>query len=596
MQTYTAPLDDIRFVMRELLAPEHADAQRLPGMADFSDDVMDAVLEEAAKLNHELLLPLNRVGDEQGCQYENGEVRTPPGFKEAYRQFAEGGWTGLCADPDYGGQAAPNRLAMAVEEINCGSNLAFSMYSSLSHGVYNALEIWASDELKATFLPKLTDGTWSGTMCLTEPQSGTDLGLIKTRAQPMDNGRYRITGNKIFISAGEHDLTENILHLVLARTPDAPAGIKGISLFLVPKFALNDDGTVGPRNGVRCGSIESKMGLHGSPTCVLNFDDAEGYLVGILHKGMRAMFTMMNAARLEVGLQGMTQGEAAYQGAVAYARERLQGRALKGPASPDQPADSILVHADVRRMLLEMRCRNEGGRALVAWVAHYLDIAKYHEDPVMRQQADDLVSLLTPVVKAALTDAGSEVANLAVQVLGGHGYIREQGIEQYVRDARICQIYEGTNGVQALDLVGRKLAVHMGRYLRPFFHTLAAYLEDAQARPRPEIPIAQLAKAFGRLQKATGFIAQGGLKDPDLAAAVAKDYLELFALVAQAYLWCRASEAAQADSGKLPAVFYRAKLATAGYFFERILPRSSSLFAAIMSGGDTVMGFPDEAF
>ncbi len=595
MQTYTAPLDDLRFVMRELLASENAQAQQLPGHADYTDDVIDAVLEESAKLNQELLLPLNRVGDEHGCEYENGEVRTPPGFKDAYQQFAQGGWVGLSADQQYGGQAAPHRVAIAVAEINCAANLAFSMYAGLSHGAYNALSAWGSDELKNTFLAKLTDGSWSGTMCLTEPHCGTDLGLIKTRASALENGRYTITGNKIFISAGEHDLTENILHLVLARTPDAPPGIKGISMFLVPKFLPNNDGSIGSRNGVRCGSIESKMGLHGSPTCVLNFDDAQGYLVGDLHKGMRAMFTMMNAARLEVGVQGLAQGEAAYQSAVAYARERLQGRALKGPVSPQQPADSILVHPDVRRMLLEMRCRNEGGRALAAWIAYQLDLSTQHEDPQVRQRAKDFVSLLTPVVKASLTDAGSEVANLAVQVLGGHGYIREHGIEQYVRDARICQIYEGTNGIQAMDLVGRKLAMHMGRYLRPFFHTLADYIEAHAEDTHPASPIAAFSKAFVRLQKATGYIVQSGLKDPDSAAAAANDYLKLFALVAQAYLWCRAIDVAKGGEGSMPEVFYQAKQSTAEYFFARVLPQSGALFATIMAGSDALINFPDEA-
>jgi len=596
MQTYTAPIQDYRFVLRELLAPEHALAQTLPGMGDFSDDVVDAILNEAAKLSREVLLPLNRIGDEQGCRYENGEVRTPAGFQDAYKQFVEGGWTGLCADENYGGQAAPDTLATAVDEFYCAANLSFSLYQSLSHGVYNALRAWGSEELKSRFLPKLTDGSWCGTMCLTEAQCGTDLGLIKTRAEPLGNGHFRINGTKIFISAGDHDLTENILHLVLARTPDAPEGIKGISLFLVPKHLPLDSGGPGPRNGVRCGSIESKMGLHGSPTCVINFDDAEGYLVGQLHKGMRAMFTMMNAARLEVGVQGLSQGEAAYQGAVAYARDRIQGRALSGPASPDQPADSILVHADVRRMLLDMRCRNEGGRALVAWVANHRDVADRHPDPAVRRQALDFVSLLTPVVKAALSDAGSETANLAVQVLGGHGYICEQGIEQYVRDARICQIYEGANGVQAMDLVGRKIAVHTGRYLRPFFHTVAAYLESHAADPQLADSVRVVAKAFGRLQKATAFIARGGLKNPDLAAAAANDYLHLFALVAQAYLWCRACEVAKRAGGPQSPVFYQAKLATAQYFFDRILPRSGALFASILSGDETLMSFPDEAF
>jgi butyryl-CoA dehydrogenase len=467
----------MKFVLRELFADERDGV--LPGTEDFSDDVVDAVLAEAAKLSETVLGPLNRSGDEQGCEFENGVVRTPDGFKEAYDQFTAGGWTALGGDPEFGGQNVPQSIGLLISEMNSSANLAFTMYPGLSHGAYHALHQWGSGELKSRYLPKLVDGSWSGTMCLTEPHCGTDLGLIRTRAEPSVIGSgYSITGTKIFISAGEHDLTENILHLVLARLPDAPEGVAGISLFLVPKFLPKDDGSLGERNGVACGAIEHKMGIKASSTCVMNFDAATGFLVGAPHKGMRAMFTMMNAARLAVGVQGLSIAEASYQGAVAYARDRLQGRALSGAQSPELPADSILVHPDVRRLLLGMRANIEGGRALVAWVAHELDVSERDADPARRAAADELVSLLTPVVKAHLTDVGSECANAGVQVLGGHGYIREHGMEQFIRDARICQIYEGTNGVQAMDLVGRKLGQGTGRLLRRFFHPIAEYLRD----------------------------------------------------------------------------------------------------------------------
>ena len=593
MTTYTAPLDDMKFVLRELFA--HERAEPLPGTDELGDDVVDAVLEEAARLSTSMLAPLNRSGDEQGCVYENGVVRTPEGFKEAYAAFAEGGWTGLGADPDYGGQGLPQSVGMLMQEMFSSANLAFSMYPGLSHGAYHAIHQWGTDEQKALYLPKLVDGSWSGTMCLTEPQCGTDLGLIRTRAEPREDGSFRITGTKIFISAGEHDLTENIVHLVLARLPDAPVGIKGISMFLVPKYLPDDDGRPGMRNGVACGSIEHKMGIKASATCVMNFDEATGFLVGRPHKGMRAMFTMMNAARLAVGVQGLAVAEASYQGAVAYARERTQGRALAGAAAPEQAADPILVHPDVRRMLLTMRTSVEGARALVGWVAHELDVAQRHPDPAARAAAEDLVSLLTPVVKAHLTDMGSECANLGVQVYGGHGYIREHGMEQYVRDARICQIYEGTNGVQAMDLVGRKLPAHTGRLLRRFFHPVAAYLESRAGDDAMAPFVGATAKALGRLQQATLTLAQRGMKDPDEAGAAAAEYLHLFALVALAYLWCRTLDAA-ARGGIHGEDFYRAKAHTAHFFFERVLPRSSALFAAVMGGAGAINRFRPEDF
>jgi alkylation response protein AidB-like acyl-CoA dehydrogenase len=594
MPTYSAPLNDMKFVLRELFADERD--RVLPGTADFSDDVVDAVLAEAAKLSETVLAPLNRSGDEQGCEFENGVVRTPDGFKQAYDQFAGGGWTGLGGDPEFGGQDVPQSIGLLVAEMNSSANLAFTMYPGLSHGAYHALHQWGSDELKLRYLPKLVDGSWSGTMCLTESHCGTDLGLIRSRAEPFADGSgYSITGTKIFISAGEHDLTQNILHLVLARLPDAPEGVAGISLFLVPKFVPQKDGSLGARNGVACGAIEHKMGIKASSTCVMNFDAATGFLVGSAHKGMRAMFTMMNAARLAVGVQGLSIAEASYQGAVAYARERLQGRALSGAQSPELAADSILVHPDVRRMLLGMRANIEGGRALVAWVAHELDVSERDEDSTRRETADELVSLLTPIVKAHLTDMGSECANTGVQVLGGHGYIREHGMEQFIRDARICQIYEGTNGVQAMDLVGRKLGQRTGRLLRRFFHPVADYLRDNSDNEALAPFIGPLAKSFVRLQLATAKIAQRGMKDPDEAGAAASEYLRLFALVAMAYLWCRSVQAAQ-RGGALDADFYRTKIATARFFYERVLPQSSALYAAIMGGAGAISEFRQEDF
>ena len=429
----------------------------LPGYEDATPDVIDAMIEEGAKLCENTLLPLNRPADEEGCHYENGVVRTPAGYKEAYKTFVDAGWTGVTMSPDYGGKGLPQLISMVFDEMVCSTNLAFGVYPLLSNGAAAVIELHATEALKQTYLPHLGDGTWSGTMCLTEPHCGTDLGLIRTKAVPTGEGRYALSGTKIFISAGEHDLTENIVHLVLAKLPDAPAGVRGISLFLVPKRRLKEDGTPGPANGVSCGSIEEKMGIHGSATCVMHFDEAEGYLIGAPHKGLRCMFTMMNGARLGVGLQGLGLGETAYQSATAYAKDRRQGRGLKGAEEPEAAADPIIVHPDVRRMLLTQRAINEGARALAYWTALQLDISRSHEDASVREDADELVQLMTPIIKAFFTDYGFEATNLAVQVHGGHGYIREHGMEQLVRDARISQIYEGANGIQALDLVGRKL-------------------------------------------------------------------------------------------------------------------------------------------
>ncbi|HEY0832608.1 MAG TPA: acyl-CoA dehydrogenase C-terminal domain-containing protein [Azospirillum sp.] len=600
MPIYKAPLEDVRFVLDTIVGLDNLAA--LPGYEDATPDVVLQVLEEGAKLCEEVLQPLNQSGDAEGCTFENGVVLTPKGFKEAYDTYMAAGWQGLSCDPAYGGQGLPKLVNTMLEEFICSANLSFGMYPGLSLGAYNALALYGSDELKARVLPKLIDGTWAGTMCLTEPHSGTDLGIIRTKAVPQDDAHeeqtYRITGTKIFISAGEHDLTENIVHLVLARLPDAPAGTRGISLFLVPKYLPKDDGTLGPRNGVTCGSIEHKMGIKASSTCVMNFDDATGWLVGEAHKGMRAMFVMMNAARLAVGIQGLGLAEVAYQNAAAYAKERLQGRSVKGARFPDRPADPIIVHPDVRRNLLTARAYTEGCRALGALVGYHLDVAERHADPKQRQASDEFVQLMTPIVKALFTDIGSEAANIAVQVHGGHGFIWETGVEQFVRDARITQIYEGTNGIQALDLVGRKMGQDMGRLLRRFFHPISEELQaDMEDESLAEF-VLPVAKAFAKLQQATGIIAQKGMKDPEEAAAAATDYLRLFGLVALGWMWLKMVKAARAkqSQGDGNAAFYAAKLTTARFYMTKLLPQVNSLFITIMAGAKPLMEMEDAMF
>lgn len=597
--TYKSPLRDLRFVYYELFDGD--ELARLPGFEDATQDTVEAVLEEMGKIASEVLQPLNGPGDEQGCRLENGAVRAPDGFRDAWKLLREGGWMGLTARPEYGGQGMPYSVGVAASELMIAANLSFSMYVFLTHGAYDALDHHASDELKEMFLPKLVDGSWAGTMCLTESQSGTDLGLVRTRAVDAGDGAWKLTGSKIFISAGDHDLAENIVHLVLARTPDAPPGIKGISMFLVPK--LRPEGGRLVPNGVSCPSIEHKLGIKGSATCVIDFDGSTGYLVGEPHKGMRAMFTMMNAARLHVGVQGLALSEAGYQAATAFARERLQGRALTGARYPDQEADPILVHPDVRRMLLSIRAFNEGARALTAWIAMAIDHAESDPDPARREEADDLASLLTPIVKAFQTDLGFEMANVALQVHGGYGYVREYGIEQVVRDARITQIYEGTNGIQALDLVGRKMPAHTGRALRRFFHPVSEFLAAESGNEALAEFTGPLAKAVDRLQRSTLWLATESMKNPEQAGAAATDFLHLFGWTALAYLWARMAKVAQqklADGGTgLSAeerAFYDAKLRTARFFVERLLPRTSGHFANLMSGSCTMMEFPDSAF
>ena len=600
MPTYKAPLDHYRFLLNEVF--DAGQLQKLPGLEDMGPDVLDTVLEEAGRLCEEVAAPLNLSGDSEGCVYENGTVTTPKGFKEAYKTLCEGGWPGLTANPEYGGQGLPHVIGTAFEEMMSGANMAFGMFAGLSQGAYRAIELHGTPEQKSLYLPKLASGIWTGTMCLTESQCGTDLGLIRTKADPQTDGSVKITGSKIFISAGEHDLAENIIHLVLAKLPDAPEGTKGISLFVVPKFmAVEENGEVrpGPRNGVRCGSIEHKMGIKASPTCVINFDEATGWLVGAPHKGMRAMFTMMNAARFGVAMQGLGIAEVAYQNALTYANDRLQGRALKGPAAPEKPADPLIVHPDIRRMLMTIKAFTEGARALSVWTGLTLDVAHHGADKQAREEADELVSLMTPILKSYFTDAGFESANLAMQIYGGHGYIHEWGMEQFVRDARIAQIYEGANGIQALDLVGRKLPQNTGRLLRRFFHPVQKFLEENGANPALAEFVIPVAKVFGKLQQATVTVAQKGLGNPDEAGAASADYLRLFALVAMGYAHARMAAVATqklAEGGERSRAFYDSRLRTARFFMDRILPEAEMRFRQVMAGGKSMMDVPVEEF
>jgi alkylation response protein AidB-like acyl-CoA dehydrogenase len=590
MPVYKAPLDDMRFVLHELY--DSKTIAELPGCEDFSPELIDSVLEEAAKFTENVLFPLNQSGDLEGCTYENGVVRTPSGFKEAYNAFKDGGWSAMASAPEFGGQGMPIASSMFVEEMICSANVAFGLYPGLTHGAYLALYHHGSDEQKQTYLPKLVSGEWSGTMCLTEPHCGTDLGMLRTKAVPNSDGSYSITGNKIFISAGEHDLTANIIHLVLARLPDAPAGVKGISLFVVPKFMVKEDGSVGPRNGVQCTSIEHKMGIKASATCAMSFDGATGWLVGEPHKGLRAMFTMMNTERLSVGIQGLGVAEVAYQNAVNYARERIQGRSLTGTKAPEKQADPILVHPDVRRMLLTMRAYIEGCRALSGWVAREIDVLHRSTDEDAKLIADDFTALLTPVVKALFTDLGFEIASTALQCYGGHGYIRDHGMEQYVRDARISMIYEGANGVQALDLVGRKLPAEGGRLLTRFLDPVMEFI-DANGDEEMEPFIAPLQTALEHLQIATGHIMEAGMSNHDEIGAASVDYLRLFGLVALGFMWARAAKIALPKAAE---PFYQAKIGTAKFYMQRLLPQTASLLTFIQSGSEVMMEFADAAF
>jgi len=568
---YAAPLADMRFVLQTVIGFDRIRA--LPGCGDFDEDAAMAVLAGAGDLCSGVLAPLNPTGDAEGCTFEQGRVRTPAGFPDAYRLFRDGGWTGLAADAADGGHALPRCLDAPITEMICGANLSFGIIPGLSAGAYRTIKAHAEPRLAAATLPHLASGAWSGTMCLSEPHCGSDLGLVRTRAAPAADGGWRVSGSKIFVSGGQHDLTDNILHLVLARAPGGPAGSGGLSLLLVPRICF--DGTA---NSVACTGIEDKMGLHASPTCTLAFEAAQGWLVGELHHGMRAMFSMMNDERLSVGLQGLGLAEAATQSAYAWAGSRLQGRAAKGARRPDLPADPIIVHADIRRMLLTMRAYTEGMRAMAAWIAWHADLRDRTADAAAR----DLVDLMTPVVKALFTDLGFEVVNFGLQVMGGHGYIRGNGMEQMVRDARIGQIYEGTNGIQALDLVGRKIPAHCGRLARRFFHPLQQAIDAMAAEPAMAAFAPPLAQALARLQRATAFIARAGEADADAAAAAACDYLHLMGLVAMGWLWARMVAGAMADGVDID--FRAAKIAAARVFFTRILPRTSGLTETILGG------------
>ncbi len=594
MPVYKTPLREMQFVYNELFDPK--DIEQLTGFEEVTPDLVAAMLEEAGKFCEERLLTINQSGDEEGCAINDGMVSTPSGFVRAYRDFCDLGLSSLTGPVEYNGQGMPKTLGLMIDEIISSTNMAFSLYPGLTGGACNAILAEGSDELKQRYLPKMVEGVWTGAMSLTEPHCGTDLGLIRTKAVPNADGSYTITGTKIFITAGDHDLSENIIHLVLARTPDAPKGIKGISMFLVPKYLVNEQSEVGEANNVNCSAIEHKMGIKASATCVMNFDDAKGHLVGELNKGMAAMFVMMNIERLAVGIQGLGIVEASYQGAVNYARERLQGRSLTGAKNPDKAADPLLVHADVRRMLLTQRAYAQGCRALVAWVGRELDISRHHQDAQRRQDAEDFIALMTPIVKAFNSDIGSEMANLGVQVLGGHGYIREHGMEQYVRDARIAQIYEGTNGIQAMDLVGRKIPAFDGRYLQQFFGPVEGYLKQNSSNPYLKSFIRPLGDAFDKLKSATQYVSKQLTTTPDNSAAAATDYLRLFGLVALGYLWARMAEVASAKVNGGESLLYQAKIDTAHFYFERLLPQCDMLHQTILSGSNTMMKFNDDAF
>ncbi len=590
MPTYKAPLQDFDFIINDYLKlNQYSDVSGFEGIRDLAMPL----LEEGGKFCENVLFPLNMRGDAEGCTYADGEVTMPKGFKEAYKQYCASGWPSFTCDPAYGGQGLPEVMNMPMTEMICSANLSFGLTPGLSHSAYNLMDTYLDDDMKQRYLPKLISGKWTGVMCLTEPQCGTDLGLIRTTATPQDDGSFSIEGTKIFISSGEHDLSENILHLVLAKLPDAPEGVKGISLFLVSKHHVNDDGSLGERNAVKCAGIEEKMGIHASSTCVMNYDGARGFLVGMPHKGLRAMFTMMNAARIYVGVQGLGVAEAAYQSALDYANERIQGRALTGAAQPDKAADPITVHPDVRKMLLTMRAFAQAGRALVMETALKHDLSHRHPDAEARAEADMFVQLMTPVVKGYLTDGGTEMANLAMQCLGGYGYIKEYGVEQYARDARIAQIYEGTNGIQAMDLVGRKLPYKTGAYLAAFFHPCQLFIEAHAKDEAMQEFITPLSKHLDYLRKGSLWLAKEGLNNPNQAAAGATEYLRMFGLVTFAYIWARqakiAFDALQQQPDAVKTKFYNDKLDTARFFMNRILPQTISLLSAMTNGSESIM-------
>jgi alkylation response protein AidB-like acyl-CoA dehydrogenase len=598
MTTYRAPLRDMQFVLRDLLNIEKH-YQSLPACEEVNQDLIDAVLGEASKFSEEIVAPLNAVGDLEGCRMlENGEVKTPTGFREAYQQYVEAGWPSLDQPARYGGQDLPMSLGTPIREMNGTANWSWAMYPGLSHGAMETIEKHGSDEQKALFMEPLVSGRWTGTMCLTEAHSGTDLGLLKTKAEQTADGTYRITGSKIFISSGDHDLAENIVHIVLARLPDAPAGTKGISLFIVPKFLPNGDGTVGERNAVTCGALEHKMGIHGNSTCVLNFDGATGYLVGEENKGLAYMFTFMNFARIGTGLQGLAHTELAFQKSLAYARDRLQMRSLSGPKNPGGPADPIIVHPDVRRMLLTQKAFAEGGRALIYFASTQGDILTKSDNPEARELANHVLGFLTPIIKAFLTETGFESANLGLQCFGGHGYVNEWGLEQNVRDARIGTLYEGTTGIQALDLLGRKVLGTRGKALAPVTGFILDFCKRSKdvKEIRPYLKkLMRLTKQWKSLTRKIGFAA---MRNRDAVGAASVDYIMFSGYVLLGVVWAASARAAykRLEQGTTEEAFYRAKIQTAEFYFAKILPRTTALLETMSTGPDSLMKMDEQQF
>ena len=595
MPQYIPPLRDIQFVIHELLNADKTFAT-LPAFKDVDKDTINQIMEESGKFASEIAFPLNQVGDKEGCtRHENGSVTTPAGFKGAYQQYVESGWPSLSCDPQFGGQGLPQLLNSVLYEMLNSANQSWAMYPGLSHGAYECLHAHGTDDQKKIYLEKLVSGHWTGTMCLTEPQCGTDLGILKTKAEPLADGSYSITGTKIFISSGEHDLTDNIIHLVLARLPDSPKGTKGISLFVVPKFLINADGSLGANNKVSCGSLEHKMGIHGNATCVMNFDGAIGTLVGEPHKGLNAMFVMMNAARLGVGMQGLGLTEVAYQNSAAYAKERLQMRSLTGVKAPEKAADPIIVHPDVRRMLLTQRAYAEGGRAFAYWVALMIDTELNHPDERVRKDTADMVTLLTPIIKAFLTDNAFTATNEGLQVFGGHGYIAEWGMEQYVRDARINMIYEGTNTIQSLDLLGRKVLGDMGAKLRKFGKLVETFIEEEGVRKEMQEFIDPLADIATKVEKLTKEIGMKAMMNHEEVGAAAVPYLRTVGHLVYAYLFARMAKISFANKSSSDP-FYQAKLATARFYFDKLLPETATLIRQARAGSKSLMAMPAELF
>ncbi|MBV1909061.1 MAG: acyl-CoA dehydrogenase C-terminal domain-containing protein [Kangiellaceae bacterium] len=596
MPEYKAPLRDMKFVMQELLDCE-THYQKL-GYEDASIDMIDAITEEAAKLAEQVFAPINQIGDEQGCTWTDGVVTTPDGFKDAYQQYVQGGWPTLSSPVEFGGQGLPSSLSVAISELMIGANHSLAMYPGLSHGASATIEAHGTDEQKQRYLPKLVEGSWMGTMCLTEPHCGTDLGMLRSKAEPNEDGSYSITGTKIFISAGDHDLSENIIHIVIARIPGSPNGTKGISLFAVPKFSINGDGSVGDRNGVHCGSIEHKMGINGNATCVINFDNAKGYLLGEVNRGLNCMFTFMNAARIGVANEGVSAAEAAFQGALAYAKDRLQMRSLSGPKNPDGPADPIIVHPDVRRMLLTQKSIAEGGRTLLAYLAQLVDYGHSDADEATKQIAETKLALLTPIAKAFLSELGFEATSHGVQVFGGHGFIKEWGMEQFMRDTKISCIYEGTTGIQALDLLGRKVLGTRGEIIKPFSAEVGQFCADSMAMPEMGQfvqPLMSYSKEWGELIEAIG---KKAMANPDEVGGASVDFLMFSGYLTLGYFWAKSAKLAleKLAAGTEEKSFYEAKVKTAQFYFQRMLPRAKGHAACLINGVDSMMALESEDF